>query len=278
MKIIVDSNKLQTEQLRDFLAGSIKNYAVLPDFVAMEAYKGDPLKSIFKSMSILSGYPSQVIVLKGSRKIFGLSGRVKGLQRRMIDEKQTAGFNCYVQALKLAQTGDVGLRCQINKLGVDANTHLGSMLNDAEQIREAVKVFGSELTKAESASLRAGEYTSVLIDKVVRSVLDIVNLIFLSSPLVSKVPIYSELSNTFIFRVTLACYLLGLRRFVQGGFDGLSSEKFRNDFVDMALVAYGTYFDGIMSADKNVNYMFGEICSLLVGLFDAEVPALSRIK
>lgn len=54
-------------------------------------------------------------------------------------------------------------------------------------------------------------------------------------------------------------------------------DRLRNDLVDMILVAYGTYFDGIMSDDENVNIMFTETCLILAGLFKAEIPALNRL-
>ena len=57
MKLVIDSNQLQTPEFLEFLARSPKNLAVLPDFAAMEAYKGDSLKTIFKSMAVLADFP-----------------------------------------------------------------------------------------------------------------------------------------------------------------------------------------------------------------------------
>ena len=278
MKLVIDSNQLQTSQLREFLARSPKNLAVLPDFAAMEAYKGESIKTIFKSMTVLSHFPGQVIVLKGSTKNCGMSGRRKGLQRRLIDETQTRGFPEYIRALTLAEGGNARLQSQIIDLGKSANEHLDKMRNEAVNIREAIEILGSRYSKEERAVLRTrSEYTPELTDKLVRTVLEMAGTIFAGSPLVRKRPTYAELPNTFIFRVTLACYLLGLTRYANGGFSTLSPDKLRNDFVDMMFVAYGTYFDGVMSADKNVIYMFEEVSILLSGLFDAEVPNLANL-
>lgn len=273
---MIDSNQLQTEQLREFLQKSPSNIAVLPDFAAMEAYKGDPLKTIFKSMSVLSDFPKQVVILKGSAKVCGLSGRVKGLQRRLVDEAQTQDFPEYVRALRLAEAGNSKLHAQIRNLGELSNEHLEKMREAAEPIRGAVAVLGANYSKEERALLRSKEqYTPELIDKIFSTVLEMAANIFKDSPHVRKFPSYAELPNTFIFRATFATYLLGLRRFASGGLGELSAEKLRNDCVDMMFVAYGTYFDGIMSSDKNVNYMFTETCLLLSSLFDAEVPSLT---
>lgn len=279
MKRVIDSNQLQTEQLRAFLASSSRNIAVLPDFVAMEAYKGDPLKTIFKSMSVLSDFPHQVLILKGSAQVCTLRGRCKGLQRRLIDESQTHGFPEYTRALQLADAGDKRLQAQIIDLGKSANEHLGKMRDEANNMRSAIGVLGSRYTKEERALLRAKEgYTPELIDKLVRTVMEMAAMIFRDSPLARRLPNYRELPNTFTFRATFACHLICLQRFAQGGFVGLSPEKLRNDFVDMMLVAYGTYFDGLMSSDKNVNFMYQEVSLLLAAFFDAEIPSLSHLR
>lgn len=279
MKVVIDSNQLQTDRLRMFLAQSPHNAAVLPDFAALEAYKGDSLKTIFKSMAVLSNFSNQVIILKGSAKVSRLSGRIKGIQRRLIDETQTRGFPEFIRALRQAETGNSHLQAQIMSLGNYANEHLEKMRIEAINIRGAIEMLGSRYTKEERATLRAREeYTPDLTDKLVRTVLEMAGMIFRESPIARKPPTYSELPNTFIFRVTLACYLLGLRRFANGGLGELSPEKLRNDFVDMMFVAYGTYFDGLMSSDNNVNYMFSEISLLLSALFDAYVPSMARFQ
>lgn len=92
MRKIVDSNYLQAPALRDYLAKSTANFAVLTDYASTEAYKGKTLTSIYRSMEILSQYPKQVIVLRGTQTVCGLKGRRSGLLRRMIDDDQTRGF------------------------------------------------------------------------------------------------------------------------------------------------------------------------------------------
>jgi hypothetical protein len=54
--MVVDSNYLQSQALRDYLSASTDNYAVLTDYAAMEAFKGDP-QVIYRSMEILAERP-----------------------------------------------------------------------------------------------------------------------------------------------------------------------------------------------------------------------------
>ena len=275
MQVVVDSNQLQSPALHEFLSRSANNRAVLADFAAMEAYKGDTLSSIFKSMAIVSEFSAQVVVLKGSAKICGMSGRRKGLQRRLIDESQTRGFPEYARALRLAHAGNARLQRQILALGQSANEHFDKMLKDAQDMREVFEVLGKAYTKEERAILREQHsYTPAMTDKLVRTLLEIAGMIFRGSPLVRRTPSYEELPNTFIFRVALGCYVMTITRVAHGGVRDVRPDKLRNDLVDMMFVAYGTFFDGILSDDKGMNRMFTEACLLLSGAFDAEVPAM----
>ncbi|WP_141229037.1 hypothetical protein [Pseudomonas fragi] len=278
MHLIIDSNQLQHPKLREFLKNP-KNRAVLTDFSAMEAYKGDTLNSIFKSMSVVSDFPTQVIILKGSAKVCGMSGRQKGLQRRLIDETQTSEFPKFAHDLRKAESGNMHLRRQLLDLGKSATEHLEKMLIDAEQMREVFTILGNEYTKEERAALREQRmYTSSMVDRLARTLLVITDQIFKDAPIVRKRPSFKELPNTLIFRFSLACYVMAITRSARGGMRNMRPDRLRNDLVDMIFVAYGTYFDGIMSDDENVNVMFTETCLILAGLFNAEIPALNRLQ
>ena len=89
VRTVIDTNRLQSEQLRRYLAANSNNYAVLPDFVQMEVLKGDTLASIYKAMRILGKFPNQVLVLKGTKLAWAVKGSKSGLQKRLIDPKQT---------------------------------------------------------------------------------------------------------------------------------------------------------------------------------------------
>src|SRR6202035_5675591 len=105
MRKIVDSNFLQSDGLVAYLSESTDNFAVLTDYAAMEAYKGDTLVSIYRSMAILSRYPAQVIVLHGTQHACSLAGDGRDYWRRMIDKDQTQDFANYCSLLDRAQRG-----------------------------------------------------------------------------------------------------------------------------------------------------------------------------
>ena len=71
-----------------------------------------------------------------------------------------------------------------------------------------------------------------------------------------KMPNARHLRNTFIFRYSLCRHLYGLMTISQGGLQGKTRERLRNDLVDMTFVACATYFDGILSNETKVNEIY----------------------
>jgi len=278
MKLVVDSNRLQSEELRTYLNASTSNLAVISDFAAMEAYKGNTLASIYKSMQVLADFPNQVLILKGSAKVCGLTGRRKGLQRRLIDENQTRNFPEYIRALQLGKAGNRHIQRQLVDHGKTSQAHFDKMLKDAEAMKPAFDHLTKAYTKEERAIIREGrEYTSDMIRRLGKTLIELSGLIFQDSPLARKTPSFEELPNTFLFRVTLCCYLMVIRRGSLGGIADARPENIRNDLVDMMFVAYGTYFDGVLSNDQNVNRIYIEAAPMIAALFGGEVPILAGI-
>lgn len=273
MKLVVDSNRLQSAELRAFLSRSPKHIAVLTDYAAMEAYKGDTLVSIFKSMEVLAAFPNQVVVLKGTRAVCAQRGRAAGLQRRLIDEAQTRGFPDFVHHLHRAKLGNSSLERQLLEHGRVATEHLERMLVDAQTTGTMMEEFAALYSKSERRIIRAGENLSTeAVDKTIRIVLQIAGKAFQQHPDVKVVPRYAELSNTFIFRAALATYLLVLDWAARGGARDAAPERLRNDFVDMNFAAYATYFDGILSADAKVLRLHTELRLWLLALFRCQLP------
>ena len=253
MRKVVDSNFLQSEDLRKYLAKSKSNFAVITDYAAMEAYKGDTLKSIFKSMEILSSYSRQVIILKNTLVTCGLSGRAKGLQRRLIDSGQTKDFPLFCAHLRAAKMGYAKLQKEILSMGWEATSHMDKILGDAtgmvDTFDEVTKIYSIE----ELRLLRTGGYyTEEIIDKTFRAVMSLSRDLFANHPKIRKLPAFEVLSNTFIFRYSLCILVLILRWASTGSQKEIKPEKIRNDLVDLNFVAYGLYFDGLLTHEKKL--------------------------
>jgi hypothetical protein len=270
MRKIVDSNFLRSDELKSYLSSSRWNFVVLNDYAAIEAYKGDTLKSIFHSMEILAGYPKQVIILKSTRFVCGLRGRAAGMQKRMIDESQTRHFGKYCEALLAAKGGDLSIERQLLDLGREANEQMDKMLAGITDIPMAIEEMASVYSDIDLKMLRRDRIaTNAFLDKFIQSVLQLSAILFLQHPEVTKFPNTDELPYTFIFRASL-CVLLSARRWISvGGAQKAKIEKLWNDLVDSYFAAYATYFDGLLTFDKKLIEIYEEASSLIQEIIDS---------
>ena len=245
---VVDSNVLQSPLLRSYLSRSQSNFAVLTDYAAMEAYKGETLTSIFRSMEILSHFPRQVIVLKTTGVVCGLSGRQSGLRRRMIDQDQTLGFQKYCRHLRQAELGDAHLKEQLLDMGREADAQMQRMLSDATMLPQTISDVASAFTDTEVKIIRTGSpMPSQLVRKFLESVLGMAQSLYANHPRPAVVRDVRELPNTFLFRMALCALVWSLDWISVGGPKNVRPDRMRNDLIDLNFAAFATYFDALLS-------------------------------
>src|SRR5258708_7064544 len=198
---VVDTNALQLPQLRAYLSESPSHFAVLTDYAAMESYKGNTLVSIFRNMEVLADFPKQVIILQSTGTVCGLRGNRAGLQQRMIDDDQTRGFQIYCKALQLAKRGNASARQQLLEHGREADAHLKRILDDAMTMPDIIDEIASSFSQDELQIVRTGKpFSRSLIDKVLKTVIDLTGSFYSTHPNVTFIPDADELTNTFLFR------------------------------------------------------------------------------
>jgi hypothetical protein len=268
MRMVVDSNQLQSPRLKAFLEASTDNLAVLTDYAAMEALQGDAVRSFANGMSIAGLYPNQIIVLKTTQSICQLSGRKAGLQRRMIDESQTAGFAEFIKKLKLAEGGYQPMVDELRKMARDATKQLNRMLPDAADVAPIFGDLSAGFSKEERRIIRDHEpLTMKMVDTLIKSVIDVSCEIFRTHPKAPHKVTYEQLPNTFIFRNSLCCCLLALEWTAIGGAKDAQHHKIRNDMIDSHFVTYATYFDGLLSDDAKALRMYSRAKEVLERAF-----------
>ncbi len=254
MKMIVDSNYLQSEELRDYLNLSKDNYVILTDYVAMEAYKGDTPVTIFESMKILAGYPNQIIILKDTQTICGLDPKRENLQDHLIDHDQTENFAEFCQNLVKVRKGAPALLQEVIEHGNAANLHMNKMLSDTENLLKAISLIKKEYSRDELRMLRSGIMgTDAISKKLCRHVLELYVMLSRAHPQVSILPESKDMANSFLFRYSLCSYLLAINLVISGR---SKPEKIRNDMVDVILATYATFFDGFLSNDRAANKLY----------------------
>ena len=256
LRKVVDSNFLRSPELRRFLSTSPRNLALLTDYSAMEAYKGNTLVSIFESMAILSEFPKQVVVLKGTTAACGLRGRSAGMAKRLTDHHQTAGFGTFCSDLVRARAGYEPYRRTILAHGREASSQMDRVQGDALDLPSTFTDLAAGYSQAELTEIRTSDVRDIqsraLIAKILEGIFDLFMSMFKRHPRATFVPARLEVPNLFILRTALCAYVLFLRWVAEGRQKNIRPERVRNDLVDLNFAAFASYFDGILTADKKL--------------------------
>ena len=266
MRMVIDSNFLKDDALRDFLSKSRKNEVVITDYVMIEALKDDPLNKIFGLMKILRQYPNQVVVLKSMRSLTALKGRRCGMTRRMIEPGQTKGFAAWCGRLDNAEAGDEESRKQLVGAGNEATEQMSRIITAQSKYAETIEDEAKHYTADELQILRTDQpYTPEMLDKIAERVVSLTIKFFEQHPDQMKMPTAWELPYTFMFRFALCAYLQTLRRIRDGGVKDVKADKIANDIVDAAFAAHATYFQGLLSKDAKANELYRNAKHVLKG-------------
>jgi hypothetical protein len=264
MRKVIHSNYLNSPALHDYLSSSKGNFAVLTDYAAIEAYKGNTLKSIYPSMEIVSEFPRQVLILKSTTKIVGMSGREKGLQRRLIDGHQTSGFPKFCKDLSKAKSGNKALEKALVQLGIEASEHLEKVMSDAKKLPKAIDAITNDFIQQELDIIRKGApLTQEFVDKIIKHAMTTAGFMGVDHPQSRGWPPLDELPNTYLLRYALSGIVYMVQRIEFGGVGGLKPEKLRNDVVDLSFSAYATYFDGLLTNDRKLISIYEFTLALL---------------
>lgn len=274
MRLVVDTNFLETDEFRDYLADP-ENLAVIPDLAIIETLAGRDLPSIYRQLQHLTGHSKQAIILKATADVSGSRPRrrSRGLQRRLIDAKQTVEFSNWSRMLNQAEKGDKNLQAQLSKKCDMAAEDLADVAKKQETYVTNLAEHAKKYTDAELKILRKGEpVTPALFGKITEHIFELARSLFASDPRFKKLPAAKDLANTFIFRYAVAGYVLALRCIKDGGAVGALPENIRNSLVDAIFAAYATYFDGFLSKDKKAQGIY-ETTSELLKLFHQHFKA-----
>lgn len=240
---------MEGEELRAFLSKSSAHIAVLTDYAAMEAFKGDTLANIQSSWAVLSDFPKQAIALKATREAAGVDPEAAGIANRLIEKAETKSLCDFPRVLASAAAGDKVTQAQLLLRGKWAKDHLERMQAKSDHMSQSISEFCSVFTERELECMRRKEickpetsakFLNLVFDQTARS--------FTGHPKRLRWPAPKHIVNHFLFRHTLT-YLIYVMELVKKGATGRKSTKVRNDAVDVIYATFATYFNGLMSDD-----------------------------
>jgi hypothetical protein len=264
MKKVVDINYLQSPKLEGYLARSKDDCVVLTDYAGREIYKHNALNNLANKLEIISRYPSQIIILKGTREIVNITLSYSKIPQILIDDEQTAGFPLFCDAIKAAREGDKLVLGEVLLNESFASQDLEGLIKDYPLIISTVKEFAKSCDHLQLKALRTGEGLHPdILENMSNRIFSLTLNAFKKHFNVKIRPEFDIVKDSYIFRNIVGILLWSLRWIKDGGIDQISEDKIRNDIVDMSYITYATYFDGILSLDKKLNAIYMDTLNYL---------------
>jgi hypothetical protein len=266
MKLVIDINALRTPELEAFLKSSKSNIAVLTDYSAIESYKANNLNTLIESFKIVSNYPSQIEILKGTIDCCGIiSFKGENPGQKLIDRDQSRNFHKYYSSLIAAQFGSHNTYGYFKSHSRTAIDQINRMKKDVHYILKSFKEGAKLYNKHQKKMIKEKSYLNceTTISDVAQKVMDLSEEMFLRHPRVDSPPILEDATKTFIFRQALCAHVMLLKWIRNGSPSEIKSKKLLNDEIDTNYATYGLYFDGLMTNDKKLRSLFKESKALL---------------
>lgn len=246
MRVVVDSNYLQSEKLEKYLSKST-NEVILTDQVSYEAIGSD----IYKSFEIISRHAEQVFVLKRTGKIVKLSLKSAGLQKRLIDEKDSKRFRMICKKNQNPHNIDQAFMNTLKSIKHEVDADLLRINNEAAKMGELMLDYFSSMSKNEAAELRSGPpYNDIALGFIFEKIKKLTMQLFQEVVDFKDSKYYNEFYNSYLFRSGVCGYFLAQEWYLAGGLNDVKAKKMMNDLIDVQIAAYATYFDGFLSNDK----------------------------
>jgi len=105
MRVVIDTNRLQSPELSGFLSMSPRNVAVVTDYVMMEAFKPGRLDGLQAAFSVLGRFPGQVLALKGTGSVCRLDPDGVAMAAAMVSQDETIAFPSFCEFVRRAERG-----------------------------------------------------------------------------------------------------------------------------------------------------------------------------
>ena len=255
MRVVIDTNRLESDELDLFLRGSADNLAVLPEHTVVEIFKIRDVDAVIGSFRILRKYPRQVLLLRNNRFARAVDPRagVAAIANSLIDRTITREFVEFCGMLDRSEAGDASLRRQLITRQRWAAERADAVEQAFGDQSEALKVLRTQFRKDDIRRLGAREPLSIHARGIILS----------GTRMLAKEILPREfqwvarmrtpmICQHFTWRYCL-CHLLQLVRMMGLGATRRAPAKARNDHFDNVFATYATYYNGLMSMDAETN-------------------------
>ena len=156
MRVVIDTNCLESAELDLFLSSSKDHAAVIPGHTIAEIFKPRDNEAIFASLKIICTYSRQVIVLKENRLANRVDPKAPAISNHFIDKDTTRQFPNFCEVIEAAQQGHPAYLRQIERRRQWAIERVETAQTAMGDQSEALEELRANFADHELRELRAG--------------------------------------------------------------------------------------------------------------------------
>ncbi len=265
--LLADSNALRHPGLKAYLQASEDHAIALSDLTLVEMRKTRALSTSRESLQIVAYYPQQSYTLRRTHEMLGEKITSAEQIHVLFDYEATAYLTDLSRRL-LTLPPPAGLAEEMAQLEADAQLIVAQLTEEVSALEPGLVSAAKDFTQAELTQIRTMKEVT---DGTRRKLLDLLKETTGSFILQNQEPgrrapmLLRDTMGQFAFRYSL-CMLLYYMEWVRIGRQTGKKLALRvNDVVDMQLAAMGTYFNGVLSADGNLQIVSNTARGVLRG-------------
>lgn len=251
--LLADTNALRHQGLKSFLQASRDHTIALSDLTLVEMHKKNALSTARESLQIVRSFPSQVYVLKRTDQLLDANITSSDQTSQLIDFE--AGVDLAVLASELGVVPTpVGLPEHMEELERDARLLMERLSAEVAELEPGLIDAAKDFSNDELVQIRTGEDVTDQTRDKLRTLLKDTTARFIlqnQQPGRREPLLVSEARGMFGFRYSL-CMVLYYMEWVRLGRTGKKLKRRVNDVIDKQVAALGTYFNGVLSADGDL--------------------------
>jgi hypothetical protein len=255
--LVADTNVLRHPGLRKYFRLSRENCIAISDLTMIEMRKTNALSTTRDSLQIVSAFPAQTFLLRRTDEV--LEERISEDEHvsRLIDYRGTIDLETLCRELQILPT-PAALKVWMAEEQARAQRQMALLQDEVRPLEPGLVDAATEFSAAELAQIRSGKGVGSRAQEKLLTLLKETTADFIrrnQQPSRTAPMSFTEARAMFAMRYSL-CMIIYYIKWVQVGRQtGKKLERRVNDVVDMQLAAMGTYFNGVMSLDKDLQFV-----------------------
>jgi len=271
---IVDFNVLHSDELTAYFRASPENRVVVTDNMATECLKREGTANFRQSFNLLYEFRDRVFVLRPFREVRRLPPRELGFRNELIDSLKTSAFPELCRRFRSGDPETIATIEDQQRKNLDFVTKLRGLVD--QELRTAFNQLNTSAGQEWIARLRRGGPIDTAQRSLVRWFTNLATIDAYKSTFPGQSsPEPADQLYWFPFRYNVALTCLWLDWQHHGWQVSIPANKLLSDNLDIIYIAYGTCFDGVLSADQKLQRI-AAIAAAVLGDYFSGQPVTAR--